>query len=52
LAKKTYLKKIPPFLEVGYSQNFGVEFWLTTTLVFKKIQFGKNNILNFFFHPF
>jgi len=52
LAKATYFLKIPPFLEVGYSKNFGVEFWLTTTLVFFLIQFGKNNIFKKKFHPF
>jgi hypothetical protein len=52
LAKKTYLNYFSPSLEVGYYNFFGVEFWLTTTLVFKKIQFGKKNIFKLFFSLF
>jgi hypothetical protein len=38
-----------PFLDVGHSKFFGVEFWLTTILnFFKKINLAKKTYLNFF----
>jgi hypothetical protein len=49
LAKTTYLIHFSPVLEVAYSKFYGVEFWLTTALIFfKKPIWQKNNIFNFF----
>jgi len=50
LAKTTYFNFFSPFLEVGYCKFFGVEFWLTITLIFfKKFNLEKTTYLSSFF---